>query len=235
AAERWLSIGVITVAVALKLALLFTSQSMADGDEAVEGLMAIHVLRGAEHPIYPYGIRYGAGAGMEAHLAALAFMAVGVSSPALKSVGLLFWCLDLVLVGAIAKRLGGAPVALAAMALFASSPAAAQWSLKVSGGHQVAVTLCLLTILLIELGVRAAAIVPLLPLAAFAHPIALPFAGMAAAYLIVRRPRRLETAAVLVASTIAVVALLYPTLAPQEETWNPVSRSLQPLASARAL
>ena len=38
-----LAVCLILLGVGLKVALLATSQSMADGDEAVEGIMAMHV------------------------------------------------------------------------------------------------------------------------------------------------------------------------------------------------
>ena len=112
---RWVLPLVFVLAVGLKIVLLFTSQSMADGDEAVAGLMGIHVLEGKGHPLYPWGVRYGAGAGLEAHLAAAFFALAGVSSIVLKSVGLLWWSLGLALVAWIGRVMGGARPAIAAV------------------------------------------------------------------------------------------------------------------------
>jgi hypothetical protein len=47
------ALAIVLLGVFLKLQLLATSQSLADGDEAVEGVMALHILNDGEHPIYP--------------------------------------------------------------------------------------------------------------------------------------------------------------------------------------
>ena len=234
-AGRWAIAILFVAAVAIKVGLLITSQSMADGDEAVEGLMAMHILRGLEHPIYQWGLRYGAGAGLEAHLAALLFSITGPSSQALKSVGLLFWCIDAALVYLAGRALMGPKVGLAAALLFVFSPAAAQWSLKVAGGHQIAVALCLLMILGIERKIHPAAIMPLAPLATFARPVALPFAALTAGYILLRGRNRLWSSISLFASGAISTVLLYPSLAKAQETWNPSMKSFQPLILLRSL
>jgi hypothetical protein len=166
-------------ALALKVVLLLTSQSMADGDEAVEGLMAMHVLNEGVHPIYPYGIQYGAGAFVEVHLAALLFHFLGVSDV----------------------------------------------TLKAAGGHNVAVLLCLVAVWLIERRTQSWICAILLPFAAFAHPIVVPFVGALAIYLVVK-PKRCRPVHVLVAlvgATSAAAYLLWPT---GSGVWNPANQSL---------
>ena len=102
-----LGLALLVLGVLLKLALLLTSPSMADGDEAVEGLMALNILERGVHPVYAYGISYGAGVFVEAHVAALLFALLGATDVALKSVGLLFWLATLGLVYAIARGMAG--------------------------------------------------------------------------------------------------------------------------------
>jgi hypothetical protein len=53
-------------------------------------------------------VQYGAGAGVETHLAALSFAVAGVSDIALKATGLVVWLVTLGLVYATAARIGGA-------------------------------------------------------------------------------------------------------------------------------
>jgi hypothetical protein len=68
-AQTW-GIWILVGALLLKIALLLTSQSGADGDEAVVGVMAKHMLEGKEFPLVFYGQHYGGGATVEAALAA---------------------------------------------------------------------------------------------------------------------------------------------------------------------
>lgn len=214
------------LAVGLKVGLLATSQSMADGDEAVTGLMAMHVLEGDGHPIYPWGVQYGAGAGLEVHLGALLFAVFGVSDIALKAGGLVVWLGTLALVIGVARHLGCPRSALAAGLLFGFAPSATQWGLKVAGGHGTAVALALLAVLLIEIRAPRWTVAALLPVAAIAHPIVAPFAVVLAGYLLLAGPDRLDrirTLAALLLASAAVAALLRP---PGTGVWNPAARDL---------
>lgn len=225
----------LCVAIGLKVALLLTSQSLADGDEAVEGVMAVHVLERGVHPIYPYGVRYGAGTGVEVHLAALFFGVFGVSDTALKAVGLLLWLLCLVLLYAVAGARYGPSTALLAAALYGFSPQGAQWSLKVAGGHQVAVLGCLAILWVRERKLAPALAAALIPLAAFAHPIALPLAGYLALDAVVRADglrRRLVFLAWLAGFSLLAMALLWPG---EGSVWNPAAARFQPGAILAAL
>ena len=51
------------LAMTAKIALLLTSQNALDGDEAIPGLMAIHVRDGLSHPVFDR--HYGGGCGMD--------------------------------------------------------------------------------------------------------------------------------------------------------------------------
>ena len=218
-------IGAIVIGIALKIGLLITSQSMPDGDEAVEGLMAMHILAKGVHPVYPYGINYGAGAGWEAHLAALLFAIFGPSEVVLKCVGLFHYLVTMGLVAALARFWRGPNAGLLAAGLFATAPQTAQWALKCAGGHQVAVILALAAWLCVLRGQIALAVV-LLPLAAFAHPIVLPFVAAITVCLLIFcnswRDRGLRFVGVVVAAVIELV-LLRP---PSQSVWNPMSTSI---------
>lgn len=226
---------VVLLGIALKVVLLLTSQSMADADEAVEGLMAVHILERGVHPLYPYGVNYGVGAGWEAHLAAIAFHLFGQSAIALKSIGLLHWLLTLLLCAALAYALAGREASLVAAALFAAAPQTAQWSLKVAGGHQVAVVLALVVFLLCVRKKWAPLALILAPLAVLAHPIVLPFVLAAIVYLFVRAEgirTRFDYVGILVAATLMEFLILQP---PAGSVWNPVAKDLDLIARFAAI
>jgi hypothetical protein len=222
AQRRWLP-ALLAVAVGFKLALLLTSQSIADGDEAVTGLMAKHLLERGVHPIYPYGIQYGAGAGVDAHLAALLFSAFGISDVALKAAGLLVWLATLALVHAIAARLAGAWAGAAAALLYAFAPPAAEWSLKVGGGHGVAVLLAVAAVALAERGAPRPLAAALLPLAAVAHPIVAPFCVAFAAYLLWQGEGLAARAATAFALALVSAAVALSLPPPASGVWNPAA------------
>jgi hypothetical protein len=225
--EKWSFVAVLAIGIALKLLLLATSQSMPDGDEAVEGLMAMHMLRDGVHRLYPYGVRYGAGAGVETHAAAALFAVAGPSGVALKTVGLVVWSLSLLLLIAIVRKRLGQRAALLAGALYAVSPAGCQWAMKVGGGHQIAVALGLLTWWLNETvdSRKTPALAWLVPLVALAHPIAAPFALFLAGSQWLRTSARLRPW--YVASLALAVCLELLLLAPTESgVWDPSAASL---------
>ncbi len=214
----------IAAGIGLKIWLLCTSQTLPDGDEAVEGLMAMHILAKGVHPVYPYGVNYGAGAGWEAHVAAGLFAQFGISETALKSVGLIHYLATLGLVGAIAHFWRSWSGALLAMGLFALAPQTAQWALKCAGGHQVAVILALAGWLCVLREWNLPAMI-CLPLAVLAHPIALPFvAAVCAGWLIQSRSWR-QRGVVLAGLAIFAAAAYWLLRPPGETVWNPLSKS----------
>ena len=116
---------------------LLHSDRFFDSDEAVEGLMASHVLRG-EHPAFLWGQNYKGVP--EVYLAAAVFAITGPSVVALKSVTLacfaLFVCLQYVLV----ERLFSRAIAWMATAfLVLCPPSLVLWSL--SANAEVVMTL----------------------------------------------------------------------------------------------
>lgn len=218
----WLALG-LAVAVGLKLALLFTSQSMADGDEAVTGLMAMHVLERGIHPIYPYGVQYGAGAGVEIHLAALLFAVFGASDVALKAAGLLVWLATLALVYATALRMAGPWAGSAAALLYGFAPQAAEWSLKVCGGHGVGVLLAVAAVFLVERGSPRFLAAALLPLAAVAHPTVVPFCIALAGLLVWRSESARERIAVVASLAVVAALVAFAFQPPATGVWNPAA------------
>jgi hypothetical protein len=218
-------LAVVLLGLALKLVLLVTSQSLADGDEAVEGVMAMHILEHGEHPIYPYGANYGAGAGVEAHLAALSFAVFGPSDGALKAVGLVFWVCTLVLLGLLSGQVGDRSAAAAAVVLFAVCPSGSQWGLKVAGGHQVAICLSLLAAWLALGERRWVGALLVAPAAVLAHPIVAPFIAALCVMVIWRRKgvQRGTALLLLLGASLVWALLLWP---PARTFHDPSSDSL---------
>ncbi len=224
----------LALALGLKAALLLSSQSMADGDEAVTGIMAMHTLRDGEHRLYPYGVNYGAGSCVETHLAAVAFAVAGVSSITLKAVGLVLWISCTVVLYALVRTRYGDPSARLTTLLFAFSPQAAQWSLKVSGGHQVAVLLSLAALLCVWTHAPPLLTAALIPLVAFAHPIAAAFAVFVAgaAFLDLPKPQRPKYVAFLLLCGLVWTVLLWPR---ESTVWNPTPEQLSPGSLLKAV
>ena len=137
-ARRFLQLLLIAALVIVGRApFLLHGDRFFDSDEAVEGLMAEHVLQG-EHPAFLWGQHYKGVP--EVYLAAAVFAVTGPSVIALKSVTLvcfaLFVCLQFVLV----ERLFSRAIAWMATAfLIFSPPALVQWSL--SANAEVVMTL----------------------------------------------------------------------------------------------
>lgn len=118
--------------------MLLTSQASTDGDEAVVGTMAKHVLENGQHPFFFYGQDYGGGASIEAHFAAVSFALFGISSTSFKSVGLVISMALLLLSYFFIRRYYGAGAAAICSTLLVFSPTFIEWNLKVRGGHILA-------------------------------------------------------------------------------------------------
>jgi len=131
--------------IAARLPFLLRADWFFDADEAVEGLMARHVLLG-EHPLFLWGQRYKGVP--EIYLTSAVFRAAGSSVIALKAVTLacfiVFLCLNFWLVGRLCSR----RVAWLATALFiAGPPTLVLWTL--SGSAEVVITLLCGSVLLL--------------------------------------------------------------------------------------
>jgi hypothetical protein len=133
--------------IAVRLPFLLRADRFFDADEAVEGLMARHVLLG-EHPLFLWGQRYKGVP--EIYLTSAVFRAAGSSVIALKAVTLacfiVFLCLNFRLVARLCSR----RIAWIATALFiVGPPALVLWTL--SGSAEIVITLLCGSVLLLAL------------------------------------------------------------------------------------
>ncbi len=136
--KTWEDVAILVIlagAVVLKLLLLLTSQSAIDGDEAVVGIMAKHILEGKAAPMVFYGQNFGGGALIEALIALPFFASFEISSPALKAAGLIVFMALLVMVYIFVKKRFGIRPALISISFLALSPTFVEWALKTRGGH----------------------------------------------------------------------------------------------------
>ena len=137
---------VLLAALALRLYLLAGPQTELEGDEAIVGLMARHILQG-ERPLFYYMQPYMGS--LEAYLAAGVFALLGSSTLALRLVPLAAALLFTSLVFATGYRIGGLAAAVLSAAYVAVPPAfLALWSLKARGGYIEILALGQLLILL---------------------------------------------------------------------------------------
>ena len=133
--------------IAARLPFLLRADRFFDADEAVEGLMARHVLQG-EHPLFLWGQRYKGVP--EVYLSAAVFRAVSPSVVALKAVTLacfvVFVCLNFRLLERVCSR-GVAWIATAL--LIAGPPSLVLWSM--SGSAEIVMTFIAGTVLLLAI------------------------------------------------------------------------------------
>ncbi|MPZ13226.1 MAG: hypothetical protein GEU73_02155 [Chloroflexi bacterium] len=121
-------------ALALRLVVIASPLGWLEGDEAVVGLMARHILYDGERPVFYWGQNYmGA---LEAYAAALAFALLGPTTFALKLVPTLFSVGFIGLSYTVAARLfGRGPALLTALYLAVPPTMLAVWSTKPRGGY----------------------------------------------------------------------------------------------------
>jgi len=136
---------VAAAAVGARLPFLLRADRFFDADEAVEGLMARHVLLG-EHPLFLWGQRYKGVP--EVYLTSAVFRAAGSSVVAIKAVTLAcfitFLCLNFKLVERVCSR----RIAWIATALsIVGPPSLVLWTL--SGNAEIVMTLICGTVLLL--------------------------------------------------------------------------------------
>jgi 4-amino-4-deoxy-L-arabinose transferase-like glycosyltransferase len=117
----------------LRVILLFVSQTHVTSDEAIEGLMAKHILEGRYFPFYFYGISYNASCAWEAYLAVIPFALAGVSVIALKIPIVLLSLATVALVYVLAVRLYSIRVANWAVLVFSLWPGLLKWHFQPRG------------------------------------------------------------------------------------------------------
>jgi hypothetical protein len=130
---------IIALGLIIRIAWFFTPAGSPDADEAVFGLMALHIQEGREYPLYCWGAHY-AGA-VVSYLAALGFWAFGMGAIELKSATLPFAAGYLAVTYGLARLVFDDRSALVALLVAAVPPAIAlDISVKATGGYPE--TLC---------------------------------------------------------------------------------------------
>jgi hypothetical protein len=137
---------VFALVLGLRLYLVFAGKVTADADECIVGLMARAIAAGLEHPLYFWGQRYGAGAGIEAHLLALLFLVKGSGAMLIKLLGLALWTVLVITTWRVGGLLFGPRAGWLTLLLMSASPQMALWSMKVRGGHVTALIALMLAL-----------------------------------------------------------------------------------------
>lgn len=127
----------VLAAVVSRLPQLTSPALILDGDEAVLGLMSLHIAQGQAWPLFFYGQTYGL-AIVEAVLGAATFTVFGAGAIPLKLAMLVLWCTGVVSHHRALSRVVGTGWATMAMALLVMMPAWAVWSMKARGGYLTA-------------------------------------------------------------------------------------------------
>lgn len=153
------AIGVIGVAVSLRLALVLAGWPGTDSDDSTMGLMARHILFQGERPIFFWGQAYMGS--LEAFVAAFFFAFFGSSPTTLKLGLILLYALFLVVMYLLVKLLFDQRWALVGLVFLSlSSPAALYLLLNAYGGYLETLffgaLLILLTCYLLRIGGKPA-------------------------------------------------------------------------------
>ncbi len=130
-------IPLVLLAAASRVPQLVSPHLILDGDEAVLGLMARHLLDGRGWPWFFDGQAYGLST-VEAAAGAAAFAVAGAGAVPLKAAMLVLWLVGVLAhQRALARLIGGARATVSA-ALLVLMPAWAVWSMKARGGYLTA-------------------------------------------------------------------------------------------------
>ncbi len=114
---------------------LLSSNLMLDGDEAVVGLMAKHLMELKEFKLFFYGQNYGLTI-LESGIAAVVFKLFGISDIGLKISALLIWFSGVVFMFYGFRNIASSQKwAFIVMTLFVLNPAWSIWSMKARGGY----------------------------------------------------------------------------------------------------
>jgi len=126
--------GVIIAGLAVRCGVFLGSQRWLNWDECILALAAKDVLHGQFILYFPTQA-YGGGASIETLACALLFAVFGVSATAVKVYALLCHAATLALLGHFVRRVWGTTAACWAVALWATAPALAVFSLQVRAGY----------------------------------------------------------------------------------------------------
>ncbi len=178
----------------LRLAILFRAQTHVHGDEAIIGLMGMHVLEGRSFPIYMAGQLFNGGAAMEAYLAAAAFAVFGAGVVPLKGCVVVLSLLSLAALYATVRRFWDERTAIVACAIYAVAPTLLRWNFQVRGYGPYLLSIPIvfgLFLLLLESRRRSPwpylAFGAVAGLSLWAMELALPLVASAAILLLLRR------------------------------------------------
>jgi hypothetical protein len=197
-AEAGTALALGAAGLAVRLAFLWRQAGELDADSATIGLMARHILAGRHYAFF-WGQGYMGS--VEAYVAALGFALLGAGDIALQLAPLALSAGFTVAAYVWARRLGGPPAALVTLALLAvGPPTLTLWQVTPRGGY--AATLALGTVVMLiatDLGERGAggagrrwvALGLVAGLAFWTHLLSGVYLLAAAAYLLLRDPRRL--------------------------------------------
>src|SRR5215471_5238849 len=131
--RHWAFLLILAGTAVVRLVILFVAQTHVTSDEAIEGLMAKHILEGRAFPFYFYGTSYNASCAWEAYLAVIPFAIAGVGVVALKLPIVLLSLVCLALFYVVAMRLYSIRIATWAALIYALWPSLAKWHYQPRG------------------------------------------------------------------------------------------------------
>ncbi|MBW1712836.1 MAG: hypothetical protein JRJ59_06795 [Deltaproteobacteria bacterium] len=137
----WLAAGaLLAVTVLLRVPYLEAAADLLDSDNAIAGLMGLHIAQGRHYPLYFYGQGYLGAA--ETYLAAGLFALFGPSAPVLSLSGLIPFVFFAALSAALVRKLAGPLPALAGLGLMALCPPYMAWFFASAwGGYSLVLVL----------------------------------------------------------------------------------------------
>lgn len=145
--DGWFLVLVLLLALGVRLDFLIHSQFVIDADEAIVGLMGLHLIEHGALSTFYYGQHYMGS--LEPLLAGIAFFLFGVEAAVLKGVPLLFSLVFVLLCFFLGRRLAGLQAGRLAALLAALPPATlVVWSSKARGGFIEVVVLGTLALFL---------------------------------------------------------------------------------------
>ncbi len=142
--KRFFPIFLITIIFASRVPLIAGNFFVADGDEAIIGLMAKEIVDKGDFKMYFWGQQYGL-AVVETSTDALAFKVFGINVYSLKLAMLFLWTIGILLLFAAVKNISGLYIAIIFALLLVASPAWGLWSMKARGGYITAFVFSALT------------------------------------------------------------------------------------------
>jgi hypothetical protein len=232
----------LLLAIAVRVPLAVGGNFVADGDEAIVGLLAQHLRAGGPPTLFLYGQSYGLALVEAAMAAALDGLGIPIG-PALKWGAFAIWLVGLVALIVAARRWWGDAAAMTSGVLLATLPAWGNWALRARSGYVTAFAAAGLAALFASSpgdsrkersrDFRAAAAGACAGLAMAAQPLWIPVIIGASLALLARPNRRVLIVGACVATGVFVLAMA---LGSGAAAWNPVPRALNnPLIGLRWL